>query len=244
MKISTTKKIIILLLISIAIFIALIHSKKASLDERTSQIINLREQTNPDISWISKEKKITVIGDRKPDLIRASKIIMKEINDIVKSEVVKIHEDPRKASIFVIGSENGHFKFNQKFKEIFEEKFGKDTYKFWNRNKELILEFNTQSPCLFMAVKSPEEFIKNENKIAIGFIAIGNMESMAEFDLVKCLREEISHAYFLIPDFELINNNESIFNSNPEQDGASNFTKLDRKIIRTIYQSDIYTINK
>lgn len=104
------------------------------------------------------------------------------------------------------------------YSRVFRSTFGSKDYEYWSREGAFDFNYSTQNPCFGFGVYSTNDYYtdgyvrNNEPEFAV--IAVGNTALLPENLLLQCIREELAHMIFFIPDRNIDDGSESIFNKN------------------------------
>ena len=90
---------------------------------------------------------------------------------------------------------------------------------------------NIYSAIDFRNAGSPTQYMEGTNP-SFQFIQIGYYGVQSDSELKHCLREEIAHAIFFIPDRYQTDNNETIFNIADDKSSTNNFSRKDKILMR------------
>ncbi len=177
-----------------------------------------------------------VAGDVTPELVKFTDSVFEEIGQITDGTVqISFTRNIDDADIFLVFSANGNKKFEDEYANLFEYFFGKAAFDYYDGLGAFLFPFNPQNPCFGFGLYDPDNFEKSnyvrQNSPMIGVISIGNIKNVEEAFLSQCLREEIAHLVFYIPDFEIKKGSDSIFNSNVVHDERNTYSDFDRSLM-------------
>ena len=198
-------------------------------------------------SWGSWPVRLSLSGDVDAEKVRDVLEVIDEINSIVGGRAIALVEPEDKSEIIMVFSQNDHNAFEDKYSSFFIEEFGESEFRKWNKIGGFSFNFNERHPCFAFGLYHPadfktEDYVQN-NTPSQGFISIGNVKNMSNETYDTCIREEIAHMTFFIPDFEGERRIDSIFNSSRTRNFHSTFSDFDSKLMRLIFTSDIRHVN-
>lgn len=202
---------------------------------RVIEIYKKRAELIKETKWRNGDKILYISGEKENDMIDLTKSVLKEIEEL-SNKKIRISDVKNDANLFLIFSLDNHKSMNEFFREFHTEKYGNNIF---NKIGEQPPNFHYKStnPCFFIGTKSLDgKKSENHNEIEFGFISIGNIQGKNTMSILHCLREELAHAVFLIPDFEVKHGKESIFNSNLVKNSTEEYSRLDKALIKAIYE--------
>lgn len=198
-------------------------------------------------SWGKFPVNLYVGGDLSVQRRRALNVVVNEFDELAGKPIIHEIADITKADIMLVFSENNSQQFEYEYENYFRRIFGEREYRYWEQKNAFSFPYQPQHPCFGFGLYHPSEFkipgFAKNNTPSTGWISLANMTVNEELT-IPCLREELAHLIFFIPDFEVDDPNESIFNSNPHRDARQDFSDLDIDLMRFIANHSIRHMNR
>ncbi len=142
------------------------------------------------------------------------------------------------SKIFLGVSPSGLMGFERFYSDIFRKTYGDGAYEHWAEQGAFEFTYSAQHPCFGFGVYETQDFLTDgyihRNPPDIFMIGVGDALFLGSKLLNHCLREELAHVAFFIPDRPVTQSDESIFNANPMEDAIDEFSLRDRQLMRFI----------
>jgi hypothetical protein len=143
--------------------------------------------------------------------------------------------------VFIAVSPTRHFYFENFYSDVFKEIFGDDEFEYWSKKSAFEFPFIEKNPCFSFGLYQTDDFRQENFNVKstphIGMAAVGHAAILDKKMYMHCLREELAHMLFFIPDRYVEDGRETIFNLNPVDDEIHDFSAKDRFLMRFIYQN-------
>ena len=186
--------------------------------------------------WPEWPVQIFVSGDLGIQTMDDVERVLAEINNIAGLTVAATGQNEDTALIHVILSDVGHTRFEEHYSEFFKTRFGDAEFDKWDAIGGFQFPFKPQHPCFGFGLYDPEDFAipgyVATHSPYLGMTSIGNLSVDNWTNLEWCLREELAHLIFFIPDYPVEDADESIFNSNPVHGAREDFSGQDKELLR------------
>lgn len=197
-------------------------------------------------AWPSFPVSVHVEGQPGSELLELVEESTSEISNIAGRQVM-YHAGGDLAEIHVVLSINDWSDFFKYYEGLFMRKYGAEEFIYWKGRGAFDFPIADEHPCFGFGITSPEKFSQagytRSNTPDFFLIGILGASSRSSSDYMACLREELSHALFFIPDYSVDSWQDSIFNSNATTPELTEFSDFDRDLVRFLANASLRHVN-
>jgi hypothetical protein len=193
-------------------------------------------------AWPSFPVDIHFEKNSEDDLGELLEAVVSEISNIAGRKIVS-YASRDLAKIHIIFSKDDWKMFYAYYGDFFKYTYGEEEFNYWREKGAFDFPIADEHPCFGFGITSPDKFSRAgyTRLNTPDFFLIGILESSTQSrsDYMACLREELAHALFFIPDYKVNDWQESIFNSNATTPELMEFSNFDKDLIRFLANTSL-----
>ena len=165
--------------------------------------------------------------------------LVAELNDIVSGNAAIIVDDDLLADVFMVFSPQGHELFEEFYGSLFIDRFGREEFDKWKSIGGFTFPFIETNPCFGFGLYHPEDFTVEgfvaQNSPSLGLISIGRTSDFGATTREACIREELAHLIYYIPDFVADHPDDTIFNANALDGATESYSEFDIQLMDFLF---------